>query len=62
MKNYEDLEKELKEQLEDIASEDEYGLKPETLYRNICNSTGSDESLAEIFAVPVGVVRAVKKS
>ena len=61
MKNYENADKRVKEWLEDIVSEDEYGLKPESLYNNILNSTGDEKSLSDIFAVPVGLIRAIKK-
>jgi len=61
MKDYENADERIKEWLEEIVSEDEYGLKPESLYNNICNSSGDEKSLAEIFAVPVGLVRAIKE-
>lgn len=62
MKSYEDADEHLKEWLEDIVAEDEYGLKPESLYNNILHSSGTDEKLSELFAVPVGLVRAIKNS
>ena len=61
MKDYENADERVKEWLEEIVAEDEYGLKAETLYNNICNSSGDEKSLAEIFAVPVGLIRAIKK-
>lgn len=61
MKDYENADERVKEWLEEIVSEDEYGLNPESLYNNILNSTGDEKSLAEIFAVPVGLIRAIKK-
>jgi len=39
-------------ELEKYTKEDKYGLRVETLYRNISNSIGTDEKLAEFFAVP----------
>lgn len=60
MKDYENADKRVKEWLEEIVAENEYGLKPETLYNNILNSTGDEKSLSEIFAVPVGLIRAIK--
>ena len=61
MKKYEDADKRVKEWLEEIVAEDEYGLQAETLYNNILNSTGEEKSLSEIFAVPVGLIRAIKE-
>ena len=51
----------VKEWLEEIVIEDEYGLKPESLYNNILNSTGDEKKLSEIFSVPVGLIRAIKE-
>ena len=61
MKRYEDADKRIKEWLEEIVAEDEYGLQAETLYNSILNSTGEEKSLSEIFAVPVGLIRAIKE-
>jgi len=62
MKDYEDADEHVKEWLEDIVAEDEYGLKPESLYNNILHSSGDEKILAEIFAVPVGLIRVIKES
>jgi len=48
-------------ELEKYTKEDKYGLQVETLYRNIANSTGTDEKLAEIFMVPDILVRKIKE-
>lgn len=56
---YEDVAPQIKEWLEDIVSTDEYGLQAESLYKNILHSSGTDEKLSELFAVPVGLVRAI---
>lgn len=61
MKDYENADERVKEWLEEIVEEDEYGLKPESLYNNILNSTGEEKTLSEIFAVPVGLIRAIKE-
>ncbi|MFA6138741.1 MAG: hypothetical protein WC667_11720 [Sulfurimonas sp.] len=61
MKEYEEADERIKEWLEEIIAEDEYRLKAKTLYNNILNSTGDEKSLSEIFAVPVGLVRAIKE-
>ena len=56
---YKDVNKNIQEWLEDIVAEDEYGLQAESLYNNILNSSGDEKSLAELFAVPVGLIRAI---
>ena len=61
MIDYKDLNTNIKNWLEEIASDDPYGLNPETLYRNIYSSTGDDKTLSKIFEVPVGLVRAIKE-
>lgn len=61
MKDYENADERVKEWLEEIVAEDEYGLKPETLYNNILHSLGDEKSLAELFAVPVGLIRAIRE-
>ena len=61
MIDYKDLNTNIKNWLEEIVSDDPYGLNPETLYKNIYSSTGDDKTLAEIFEVPVGLVRAIKE-
>lgn len=61
MKEYEEADERIKEWLEEIIVEDEYRLKAKTLYDNILNSTGDEKKLSEIFAVPVGLVRAIKE-
>lgn len=62
MKKYEDLDEGLKLELEEIVKSDPYGLKPETLYKHIINSTGSITKLAEIFDVSVLLVEKIKNS
>lgn len=61
MKDYEDLEDEVKQELEAIADNDPYGLSPKTLYKNILCSTGDDEALSKIFEVPLSLVKRIKK-
>ncbi len=61
MIDYEDLDQELKDSLTEIACEDGDNLQPSTLYRNIANSSGTDESLAKIFEVPLNVIIEIKK-
>ena len=60
MKKYEDINSNIKNWLDEIVVEDKYGLDPKTLYYNIYNSLGEDKTLAEIFAVPIGLIKAVK--
>jgi hypothetical protein len=62
MKKYEDLDEELKQELEDVVKSDRYGLRAETLYKNIYNSKGVITKLAEIFAVRSSLVRKIKAS
>lgn len=61
MKKYEDLDEKLKLELEEIVKYDRYGLKAETLYKNIYNSTGNIKTLAEIFDVKESLVRRIKQ-
>ena len=61
MIDYKDLNTNIKNWLEEIASDDPYGLNPETLYKNIYSSTGDDKTLSKIFEVPVGLIRAIKE-
>ena len=60
MKDYEEINKNIRNWLEEIINESGDSINPETLYRNIYNSTGDENSLAQIFEVPVGLVRAIK--
>ena len=62
MKEYEDLSPSLKERIEEICSEDPYGLKPTTLYRNIYNSTGTINQLATTFEVMPSLVVEIKEN
>ena len=62
MIDYENLNTNIKNWLEEIVQEDEHGLRAETLYRNIYNSSGDERQLAQIFDVPVGLVKAIKDS
>jgi len=62
MKEFEDLPKELQIQIEDISDLDPYGLSPKTLYKNVYNSTGSYEQLANIFEIMPSLVKAIKES
>ena len=62
MKKFEDLDKALKKELQQIVLSDRYDLRAETLYKNIFNSTGPITTLAEIFEVKASVVRKIKAS
>ncbi|MDP3266170.1 MAG: hypothetical protein Q8M39_05010 [Sulfuricurvum sp.] len=61
MKDYEDLEDEVKQELEAISDNDPYGLSPKTLFKNILCSTGDDETLSKIFEVPLSLVKRIKE-
>jgi hypothetical protein len=60
MKQYQELDEKLKLELEEIVLSDRYGLKAESLYKNIYNSYGNTETLAQIFAVKVSLVKKIK--
>ena len=60
MIDYKDLDNCTKRWLEQIASEDKYGLSPQMLYKNIYNSTGDDKQLSKIFTVPIWLIRAIR--
>ena len=62
MKKYDELDESIRLELEEVIKNDPYRLKPETLYKNIYNSTGSITKLAEIFDVKASVVRKIKSS
>jgi len=61
MKTFDELPQELKSEIIQECGTDMYGLKPDTLYRNIANSTGTNESLANIFEVETTLVDEIKK-
>ena len=60
MKQYKELDEKLKLELEEIVLSDKYGLQAESLYINIYNSYGKTETLAQIFAVKVSLVKKIK--
>ena len=60
MIDYDDLNTNIKNWLEEIVQEDEHGLRAGTLYKNIYNSTGDEKQLSQLFEVPVGLIRAIK--
>jgi len=62
MKEYNELQKELKEKIEEICELDQYGLSPRTLYANIYHSSGSYVELANIFDVMPSLVKEIKES
>ena len=61
--DFENIDKRLQIKLIEITSKDPYPLqlKPKTLYRNILHSTGSYETLARIFDVPIEVIKQIKE-
>ncbi|MEA3485335.1 MAG: hypothetical protein U9R03_01360 [Candidatus Aerophobetes bacterium] len=54
------MNEELKAKLTTIVKDDPYGLREETLYKNILYSTGTDEKLSELFNVPIEIIREIK--
>ena len=61
MKKFEELNKDLQNQIIDICNDDPYGLNPEFLYINIFNSTGSTQTLSKIFEVPETLIIKIKE-
>ena len=62
MKEFEEIDESLKEEIQSVCDFDPYGLSPKTLYRNIYHSSGSYETLAKIFEVSPQMIRAIKES
>ena len=62
MRKFENLPRELKQQIQAICDLDPYGLSPNTLYKNIYASSGSYIELAKIFEVMPSLVKAIKES
>jgi len=60
MKKFEDLNDALKRELEEIVKEDPYGLQAETLYKNIYNSSGPEETLAKLYDVSTILVYKIR--
>ncbi len=58
--DYEDIDKSLQIRLIEITSQDPYSLSPRTLFYNILNSSGSNESLAKIFEVDEELIKEIK--
>ena len=59
---FENIDKRLQIKLLNICKQDRYKLNPKTLYKNILHSTGSNETLAKVFVVPVDVIKQIKES
>jgi len=62
MKEFEEIDENLKKEIQSVCDSDPYGLSPQTLYGNIYRSSGSDETLAKIFEVSPSLIRAIKES
>jgi hypothetical protein len=61
MKPYNQIDDTLKAKLQMICDEDLYGLRPQSLYNNIAYSVGDPESLANLFEVPLSLIKAIKE-
>lgn len=63
LKPYETISENIKERLEREVESDPYGLRPETLYKNICGTlmTTPAEKAAEIFEVPYSLVLDIQR-
>jgi hypothetical protein len=62
MKPYDELDPRLQTWIQSICDEDQYGLRPQTLYNNIALSTGDEKTLASLFEVPLGLIRKIKET
>jgi len=61
VKCFDTADENIKKWLKEIVSEDKHGLSAKTLYDNILFSTGNENQLAQLFEVPVELIRAIKK-
>lgn len=61
IKTFETIDEHIRLWIQEIVSEDKLGLSPKTLFNNIYNSDGDERQLAQLFEVPVGLIRAIKK-
>ena len=61
MKKFEELNKDLQNQIIDICNKDPYGLNPEFLYINILNSKGHTQTLSKVFEVPEILIINIKE-
>ena len=61
MKRFEELNKDLQNQIIEICKDDAYNLNPEFLYMNIFNSTGHTQTLSKVFEVPETLIIKIKE-
>ena len=61
MKKFEELNKDLQNQIIEICKDDAYNLNPEFLYMNIFNSTGHTQTLSKVFEVPETLIIKIKE-
>lgn len=61
MKDFEQLEQSLQNQIKDICKDDQYNLNPRFLYKNIFNSTGNTQTLSKVFEVPEILIIKIKR-
>ena len=61
LKEFKELPQELQNRIQAICDSDPYGLNPRTLYGNILHSTGSIETIAQIFEVVPSLVKMIKE-
>jgi len=62
MLDYNKLHRNIQIWIEDVVKNDNYGLQPETLYKNIYNSTGDERQLSQLFEVPIGLIKVIKQN
>lgn len=61
MKKYDELSDSLKNEIIEVCKEDEYGLRPEFLYKNIFGSTGEVRTLAKMFVVSESLILQIRE-
>lgn len=61
MKSYEELNIDIKKELESIVKKKQFKLSAKGLFNYISCSVGEDKRLAEIFAVPIELVRVIRE-
>ena len=61
MKRFEELNKDLQNQIIEVCKDDAYNLNPEFLYINILNSIGHTQTLSKVFEVPEILIINIKE-
>ena len=61
MKRFEELNKDLQNQIIEVCKDDAYNFNPEFLYINILNSKGNTQTLSKVFEVPETLIINIKE-